>query len=163
MTDYFQDRMPYNHCWGCGADNPDGLLLKSRWETPGLAVCEFHTHRPLWAGPRGVLNGGIIGVLIDCHGICSAVAHAYRREDREIGSEPILWSVTGRLEISYRRPVPIESAVRVEAGIEDHSGRKTWVACRVLAGGELCAEGKVLAVSVPGGWLEAHQGHHAGA
>ena len=28
----FQDLMHDNFCWGCGADNPDGLQLKSRWD-----------------------------------------------------------------------------------------------------------------------------------
>lgn len=156
---YFQDLMPHNHCWGCGADNPDGLHIKSRWETPELAVCDFVAQRPLWAGPRDVLNGGIIGVLVDCHGICTALAHAYREEDREIGSEPVLWSVTGRLEIDYRLPVPIERPVRVEARIAQRSGRKTWIACRLFAGG-LCAEGRLLAIAVPSGWLLERGAHH---
>ena len=28
----FQDAMKDNFCWGCGADNPDGLQLKSHWD-----------------------------------------------------------------------------------------------------------------------------------
>jgi len=27
-----QDQMTGNHCWGCGADNPEGLQLKSFWD-----------------------------------------------------------------------------------------------------------------------------------
>lgn len=158
--DYFQDRMPYNRCWGCGADNPDGLHLKSRWEGEGLAVCLFRSDRPLWAGPTEVLNGGIIGVLVDCHGVCTAIADAYLREDRPIGSAPILWSVTARLEVDYQRPVPWPSVVRVEARVAERSGRKARVDCRLSVEGQVCASGRVLAVSVPGEWLRQRGGHH---
>ena len=92
----FQDLMHDNFCWGCGADNPDGLQLKSAWraDDPEVAVAHFTPSPAHAAGPRHVLNGGIIGVLLDCHGICTAVADAYRREGRAVGTEPELWYAT---------------------------------------------------------------------
>ena len=83
MSAAFQDLIPDNFCFGCGADNPDGLQIKSYWEGEG-SICRY-TPRPYHAaGPRHLLNGGIIAMLIDCHTICTAVADAYRREGREI-------------------------------------------------------------------------------
>ena len=86
----FQDQMHDNFCWGCGADNPDGLHLKSHWEG-NVAVAQWRPHREHAAGPRHVLNGGIIATLLDCHGVCIAIADAYAREHREIASDPDLW------------------------------------------------------------------------
>ena len=30
-----QDAIPDNHCWGCGARNPQGLRIKSYWDGDG--------------------------------------------------------------------------------------------------------------------------------
>src|SRR5690242_4201687 len=86
-SDAFQDLMPFNHCWGCGADNPAGLQLKSTWsaDEPGVAIATFRPRAEHMAGPRHVLNGGIIATLLDCHGVCTSVADAYRHEGRSIG------------------------------------------------------------------------------
>ena len=39
-------------------------------------------------GTKENLNGGIIASLIDCHSLNLAIAHAYRIEQRPIGSAP---------------------------------------------------------------------------
>jgi len=36
----FQDQMRDNFCFGCGADNPDGLQIKSFWDGDE-ALCRF--------------------------------------------------------------------------------------------------------------------------
>jgi hypothetical protein len=46
------------------------------------------------AGPRHLVNGGIIATLLDCHGVCTALADAYRREGREVGTDPEIWYAT---------------------------------------------------------------------
>ncbi len=67
-------------CFGCGPANPAGLHLRSIVREDGALVA---TWRP---GPHheafpGVLNGGIIGTLLDCH--CNwAAAHALMRAPR---------------------------------------------------------------------------------
>src|SRR4051794_41774533 len=59
-SDAFQDRMHDNFCFGCGADNPDGLQLKSAWDTvdPEVAVAEWMPGPVHAAGPPHILNGG---------------------------------------------------------------------------------------------------------
>ena len=58
MTDVpIQDQIPDNHCWGCGADNPQGLQLKSFWDGH-QAVARFLPDAAFAAGPLHVLNGG---------------------------------------------------------------------------------------------------------
>jgi acyl-coenzyme A thioesterase PaaI-like protein len=143
----FQDLMPFNHCWGCGPGNPEGLRLKSFWEG-GRAVATFEPRPEHAAGPRHVLNGGILATVVDCHGICTAIADAYRREQREIGTGENIWYVTARLEVTYLHPTPIDRRLRLEATVARREGRKTWVQVSVEAAGEQTARGELLAVRV---------------
>jgi acyl-coenzyme A thioesterase PaaI-like protein len=150
----FQDRMQRNHCWGCGASNPDGLQIKSYWDGDE-SVCTWQPKDYHSAGPPGVLNGGIIASIIDCHSICTAIADAHHAEGRDIGTEPVIWYATGSLQVSYKRPSPITGPVSLRARITERTERKTVLSCSVVAGGEECAVGEVVAVRVPAEWLDA--------
>jgi acyl-coenzyme A thioesterase PaaI-like protein len=147
----FQDLIPDNFCYGCGPGNPQGLRLKSTWDGEE-AVAEFTPHPFHAAGPRHVLNGGIIATIIDCHCVCTAIADAYRREGRDLGSEPLVWYATASLQIDYLRPTPIDQPVALRARIVDAGPRKTLLTCVLTAGGEECARGEVLAVRVSEAW-----------
>ncbi len=151
----FQALIPDNFCFGCGPGNPHGLRLESRWSGPNESVC---TYQPEWyhaAGPKSILNGGIIATLIDCHCVCTAMAAAYRAEGREIGSPPHLWYATGSLKVKYLRPTPIDLPVHLTARIEEAHAKKTLLSC-VLSSAEIkCAEGKVIAVRTSPSWREA--------
>src|SRR5512137_1615055 len=72
-----QDQIPHNHCWGCGTLNPRGLRIKSFVEGDE-AVCTFQPSPDFMAGPTNVLYGGILAAVIDCHTVCTAIAHSYR-------------------------------------------------------------------------------------
>jgi len=153
----FQDLMHDNFCWGCGADNPDGLQLKSEWraDDPEVAVARFTPSPAHAAGPRHVLNGGIIGVLLDCHGICTAVADAHRRDGRAVGAEPELWYATSTLQIEYLRPTPITATVELEARVVAIADRTTTVEVVLHAEGKPRARATVGAVRVPDSWRQA--------
>ena len=69
----FQDQSFDCDCWGCGRRNDYGLGIKSYW-SGNEAVCAWQPKTFHIAGPRNVLNGGIIATIIDCHSICTAVA-----------------------------------------------------------------------------------------
>ena len=61
-----QDRYaPHNACFGCGPANAQGLRLKSFAEGDRV-VATFVPQEHHQAFP-GVVNGGIIGALLDCH------------------------------------------------------------------------------------------------
>lgn len=149
----FQDGMPFNHCWGCGADNPDGFQLKSYWEGE-QAVATWRPRPQYMAGPEHVLNGGVISTLIDCHAICTAVADGYRREERPIGEGETIWYVTGTLEVTFLKPTPIDQPVHLSASVARQEGRKSWVEVTLSSQGEPCARGNVLAIRVPLEWLQ---------
>lgn len=153
----FQDQLHDNFCFGCGADNPDGLRIKSYWQD-GVARCVYQPLSHHAAGPRHILNGGIIATLLDCHAICTAVADAYRREQRAIGSPPDLWYATGSLAVRYLRPAPLAEPVTLWAEVTAADERRSLVACRLESAGKVRAEAEVTAVRVPPSWRHGNDG-----
>lgn len=149
----FQDKMLYNHCWGCGPANGQGLQIKSYWQGEE-AVSTFHPLPQHMAGPEHILNGGIIATIIDCHCVCTAIADAYRRQGREIGTTPIIWYATASMQINYRRPTPIEGPVLLQARIKSFAERKSVVTCDLISQDEVKASAELVAVRVPDSWLE---------
>ena len=149
----FQNLIPHNHCWGCGTLNQDGLQLKSYWEGEE-AVSTWLPGPPFFAGPTHVLNGGIIATIIDCHSVCTAIADAYRREGREIGSPPDIWCATAALNVTYLRPTPIDVPVTLRASVKERNERRTTVICSLSANGQECARSEVVTVRVPDAWRQ---------
>ncbi|MGQ0750214.1 MAG: PaaI family thioesterase [Betaproteobacteria bacterium] len=149
----FQDQIPDNCCYGCGPGNENGLRLKSYWDGD-VSVSTFMPEHFHTAGPKHILNGGIIATIIDCHCICTAIADAYRRENRAIGTVPQIWCATASLKIDYLRPVALHQPVTLRAQIVEVGPKKTKVSCTLLSEGQECATGEVLAVRVPATWRE---------
>ena len=146
-----QDQIPDNHCWGCGADNPDGLHLKSYWDGT-TAVAAFVPSIAFAAGPTHVLNGGIIATLLDCHGVCTAIARAYGDEGRAIGSAPEIWHATTSMTVEYLRPTPLGEEVHLSATVSAVDGRYVTVACTLACAGKDRARAAVTSVRVPEEW-----------
>src|SRR5205814_4741602 len=73
---------PNNVCWGCGPANPSGLHIRS-FSKNGEVVAEWKPEKKYEAFD-GVLNGGVIGTLLDCHCNWTAAYHLMKRanEDR---------------------------------------------------------------------------------
>lgn len=143
----FQDQGAVYHCHGCGADNERGLRIKS-YRDGEEAVATWQPQPHHCGGTRENLNGGIIASLIDCHSLNLAIAQAYRAEQRPIGSAPRIGYVTANLNVSYRKPTPIDQPIDLRARITRQEGRKVWVSCTLSSGGEVRATGEVLGIRV---------------
>lgn len=154
MKTAIQDVIPHNRCWGCGTLNPRGLHIKS-YEEGHETVCRFQPSPDHMAGPTHVLNGGIIATVVDCHCVCTAIAHAYRAAGRELGSEPLVWCVTASLKVDYLAPTPIDAPVELRARVRETKGRRHVVECTLGSGGKDCARAEVVAVEVPPSWRGA--------
>jgi len=142
---YFQDHMPENICFGCGK-NHEGLQIKSFWEDD-VAVCRW-TSEEKYHGWAKLMNGGIMATLIDCHCMGTAMADAYRREGRDLDSDPVYRYATGTLTVRYLKPTPNET-VELRAKVQEVKGRKTVVHCDFMsADGEKTAEAEVVAIRV---------------
>jgi acyl-coenzyme A thioesterase PaaI-like protein len=143
----FQDQGSVHHCHGCGSANEKGLQLKSFWNGDE-AVATWRAQPHHCGGTPENLNGGIIASLIDCHSLNLAIAQAYRAEGRAIGSAPRIGYVTANLNVSYRKPTPLQESVELRARIRQLEGRKAWVDCTLSAAGVICATGEVFGVRV---------------
>lgn len=129
-------------CYGCGAKNRDGLQLKSYRDGDRVTAC--YTPRASQLAIPGVVYGGLIASLIDCHGIATGAAHF---QPDPFGTPPRC--VTGSLHVDYRRPTPMNGQViELSARVVEASDRKAVAEVEVRVDGELTAEGRVVAVKL---------------
>jgi acyl-coenzyme A thioesterase PaaI-like protein len=148
-----QDRYaPDNACFGCGPVNPKGLRLKSYVQGSAL-VATFRPEVHHEAFP-GVLNGGIIGALLDCHSNWAA-AHALMQARGE-ASPPC--TVTAEFHVKLRHPTPTDVPVSLTARAVHTSGNPHPDRCTVDA--ELACGGKVMA-TCRGVFVAVNEGHPA--
>lgn len=143
MAPSLQDRIP-GHCFGCGSLNSEGLQIKSFWIGDEV-VCAWRA-QPKHIGHPGILYGGIIASVIDCHCIWTAVAYAHRQAGEELGSSAGHTFVTASLSVQYRKPVRIEDALEMRARVIEFGDRKAVVRCTVHSASLLVAEAEVVAV-----------------
>ncbi len=98
------DTTDYQQCFACGQRNPFGLQLVFRLENDTI-VADFQP-REEHQGFPGVIHGGIVASVLD---------EALGRTS--ILSENPEWTMTGRLEVRYRRYVPYGPLLRVRASL----------------------------------------------
>jgi len=132
------------HCYGCGALNEQGLQIKSFWAGDEI-ICTWRP-KPHHIGHPGILYGGMIASVVDCHCIWTASAHAHRRAGIEMDGTPRFQYVTAALQINYRKPVSIEQPIQLRAHVVESGERKSIVKCTVTANGVLCADAELVAV-----------------
>jgi acyl-coenzyme A thioesterase PaaI-like protein len=125
---------PEGICFGCGSAHPSGLHIKSYWDADGVHVLCKHTPRPEFTGWPGLVYGGLLAMLIDCHSNWTAMAYHYRAEGREPGTLPALECVTGNLNVTYLKPTSMGVELTLKARVEGEVGRKSRVVCEVWAG-----------------------------
>ncbi|MGH9880511.1 MAG: PaaI family thioesterase, partial [Pyrinomonadaceae bacterium] len=68
-------------CFGCGPANPKGLHIRSFPEGEEV-VAEWQPAKEYEAF-EGVLSGGIIGTLLDCHCNWTAAYHLMKRAEAD--------------------------------------------------------------------------------
>ncbi len=139
--------MPENVCFGCGDSNHQGLRIKSFWNDDNEAVLIWQSEEK-YHGWAKLLNGGIIATLIDCHCMGTAMAYAYKIENRELDSEPIYRYATGTMNIKYLKPTSNEKPVELKAVIKEVKGKKTVLSCEMFSEGIKTVEAEVIAIRV---------------
>lgn len=123
---------PSSICFGCGPANEKGLRIKSRWE--GDAFVATWRAEPHHQAFPGVLNGGIIGALLDCHSNwCAATALMRHRNDAQ---PPV--TVTAEFAVKLRRPTPFDAELTLKAKPVSIEGDTCVVDAELWAAGKLC-------------------------
>lgn len=146
-----EEHAPNSICFGCGPANKSGLRIKSFRSEGGLEM-EFIPNDEHQAFP-GMINGGIIGTLLDCHGNWTA---AVALMDQSGLSEPPC-TVTASYSIRLRRPTPHGVALRVTSEIEEIGEDRAKVRMTLSSAEEICATGEGLFVVVKEGHPAFHR------
>jgi acyl-CoA thioesterase FadM len=64
-------------------------------------------------------------------------------------TDPPLRFVTGSLKVDFLRPTPIDGTLEIRGRVKEIKERKVVVLSELIAGGEVCARGEVVAVQMP--------------
>ena len=127
-------------CFICGLENPVGLKLRIYETEPGVVETTY-TAPEYFQGYPGVLHGGIIATIIDEVSGRSLMGTA----------EQTRFMFTARIEVKYRKNVPIGKPLRIVGkALKDrgHSA-EAWAGIYDADSGELLAEGNTVLVNVP--------------
>lgn len=125
---------PQNACFGCGPANPEGLHIKSYPTEEGLVVATWHP-KPIYEAFPGVLNGGIVGSLLDCHSNWTA-AWALMQKTQET-LPPC--TVTAEYSVKLLRPTPTDDILELEAQVIESTNDNALVSAKLMAKGKVCA------------------------
>lgn len=129
-------------CFGCGPANEKGLQLKSFAGPDGVVTAEFLPW-PEHNNGFGLLNGGIIATLLDCHS-AAAVTHVARERGWEPLGQGLLPFVTAGLDVAYRRPAPLTEPVTLVAEVTRASEPEIECLVRLEHDGKTRAEATAL-------------------
>lgn len=81
--------------------------------------------------------GGLVASLLDCYGIASAAAAAFKAENREMGAKPHIRYVSASLKVNFLRPTPIDVELEIRGVIVAIKYRKVTIDLSLSANGEV--------------------------
>ena len=148
-----EEYAPNSICFGCGPANKKGLRIKSFRNNEGLEM-EFETSEEHQAFP-GIINGGIIGTLLDCHGNWVA---AIALMDKSGGKFPPC-TVTASYSIKLKRPTPLNSKLLIQGRVVEIDTKSVKVELILKADEKVCATGEGLFVAIDEGHPAYHRWH----
>ncbi len=120
-------------CFVCGRDNPIGLGLSFYLDQEGCVHAEYAPKEEHQGFP-GVMHGGLITTMLDELIGRTAIAQNW-------------WCMTAKLEVRFKKPVPIGKPLKLKGKIIRQKGR-------LLEGyGELRLEDGSLAAEAEGVYL----------
>jgi acyl-coenzyme A thioesterase PaaI-like protein len=152
LQEYFA---PKSICFGCGPANPKGLHIRSRVQ--GEEVVADWTPEPHHEAFPGVLNGGIIGSLLDCHSNWTAAWHLMKKTG---AAEPPC-TVTADYAIKLLRPTPTKGPVHLSAKVVESGADRAVIEATLSAetptGMKVCATCRGTFVAVKEGHPAFHR------
>jgi acyl-coenzyme A thioesterase PaaI-like protein len=126
------------HCFVCGLSNAYGLGLRFYNGEPGQVTAEY-TIPDHYQGYPGTAHGGVVAAMLDeAAGRCL------------MGGDPPRFMYTARLDIRYRKNVPVGEPLLLEGRVGKNKSR-TATAHSSLSdrSGAILAEADVVLVDVP--------------
>ena len=141
---------PNGICFGCGVTNEKGLRIKSFVEGDEV-VATWHAEPHHQAFP-GMLNGGIIGALLDCHSNWTAAYFLMKKNGK---TEPDC-TVTANYAIKLLRPTLFDATITLKARVTEATETRATVEAELIANDKVCATCTGLFVAVK----EGHPAYH---
>ena len=141
---------PHNACFGCGPSNQSGLRIRSFPD--GEETKATFSPEPHHQAFPGVLCGGIIGTLLDCHCNWTAAWHLMNRA----GATSPPCTVTAEYSIKLTRPTPMDAPIDLRARIVESTEERAVVEGEIRAGEKVTATCRGVFVAV----REGHPAHH---
>ncbi len=145
MQDIIPEGTPGRDCFGCGADNPHGLHLKTCMEGD-IAVSRF-TPEPYHHAFPGIVNGGIIATIIDCHGIWASIGYYILHHKPEVIDRPDVMYVTRKLTIEYLKPTPM-GELTLRGWVIKEGNHSSTARVELFSEDQLCVCGEVVGVRI---------------
>lgn len=148
---------PHSSCFGCGPSNPKGLRIRSippsdAGNMTGPVVADWKPEPHHEAFP-GMLNGGIIGSLLDCHSNWTAAWHLMKKS----GEATPPCTVTAEYAIKLLRPTPTNGVIHLEAKVVESTAERATIEATLSAGGKVCATCRGVFVAVKPGHPAYHR------
>lgn len=137
-------------CFGCGPANEKGLRIKSYEE--GEHLVAHWTPQDHHQAYPGMLCGGIVGSLLDCHCNWTAAWHLMKKN----GTKSPPCTVTAHYSIKLHKPTPINQELKLISTVETSSDDRATISARLEAGDKICATCEGLFVAVK----EGHPAYH---
>jgi uncharacterized protein (TIGR00369 family) len=125
-------------CFVCGLENPCGLHIRFHTIAPGEVTAEV-TIPERFQGYPGVVHGGVIAAMLD------EVAGRSL-----MGEDPPRFTLTARLDVRYRRKVPVGQPIRLVGRFVKNHGRSAIAIGQIFdLAGNLLAEAEAVLVDIP--------------
>jgi len=142
---------PDNACFGCGTANEKGLRIRS-FASGDTVTAEWlpEKHYEAFAG---MLSGGIIGTLLDCHSNWTAAWHLMNRNHED--HPPC--TVTADYAIKLLRPTPTDGPVKLVAKVVESTDNRAVVEAQLIAHEKVCATCRGTFVAVKPGHPAYHR------
>jgi acyl-coenzyme A thioesterase PaaI-like protein len=141
---------PNNRCFGCGPANEQGLRIKSHVE--GDEVVTEWRAEPHHQAFEGVLNGGIVGALFDCHSNWAAAYHLMKKA----GADSPPSTVTSEFHVKLARPTPMDTPLTLRAHVVESTENRAVIDATLEANGKVTATCRGTFVAVK----EGHPAYH---
>jgi acyl-coenzyme A thioesterase PaaI-like protein len=124
---------PAGRCFGCGPANDKGLRIRS-FEKGDELVCEWKPE-PHHLAFENVLNGGIVGALLDCHSNWTAAVYLMKKT----GASQPPFTVTSDFHVILKRPTPMDTTITLRARVVDSTNDRAVIEATMEAGGKVTA------------------------
>lgn len=128
---------PNNRCYGCGPANEKGLHIRS-FANPAAEgdelVCDW-TPEPHHLAFDGIVNGGIIGSILDCHSNWTAAVHLMKKRN----ASELPATVTSDFHVTLKRPTPMGTTLHMRAHVVESDDDRAVVEATIEANGKVTA------------------------